>query len=129
MQAGFKSGPRGTDTVPAWLSPGEFVVNSSATKKFGPQLKAMNAQHFASGGNVSLTPSSVSSVPTTASHGGGTSSSGGHHVVNDNRIIVQGNHLSDTDQLVGPMQERMNAQVYSRSQFGGLPMAVGPGGG
>lgn len=122
-------GPVGSDTVPAWLSPGEFVVNSGAAKQYAPQLKSMNAQHFASGGNVSLTPSSVSSVPMASSHSGGTSYSGGHHIVNDNRIIVQGNHMTDADQLAGPMQERQNAAVYQRSQFGGLPMAVGPGGG
>ena len=34
--------PRGTDTVPAWLTPGEFVVNKEATDLFGPQIKEMN---------------------------------------------------------------------------------------
>jgi len=34
---------RGTDTVPAMLTPGEFVVNSNASKKFASQLIAMNA--------------------------------------------------------------------------------------
>ena len=34
--------PRGTDTVPAWLTPGEFVVNAEATEMFGPQIEAMN---------------------------------------------------------------------------------------
>lgn len=35
--------PKGTDTIPAMLSPGEFVVNSKSTKKFFSQLVAMNA--------------------------------------------------------------------------------------
>jgi hypothetical protein len=35
--------PRGTDTVPAMLSPGEFVVNAGATRKFFSQLVAMNS--------------------------------------------------------------------------------------
>jgi hypothetical protein len=35
--------PRGTDTVPAMLSPGEFVVNAQATRKFFSQLVAINA--------------------------------------------------------------------------------------
>lgn len=35
--------PRGTDTVPAMLSPGEFVVNARSTRKFYSQLVAMNA--------------------------------------------------------------------------------------
>ena len=34
--------PRGTDTVPAMLTPGEFVVNASATSKNLPLLKEMN---------------------------------------------------------------------------------------
>jgi TP901 family phage tail tape measure protein len=40
--------PRGTDTVPAMLTPGEFVVNRSATQKNLGLLKAIN-----SGSNVS----------------------------------------------------------------------------
>jgi TP901 family phage tail tape measure protein len=35
--------PRGTDTVPAMLSPGEFVVNARSTRRFFSQLQAMNA--------------------------------------------------------------------------------------
>lgn len=38
---GFPS--RGTDTVPAMLSPGEFVVNARSSRKFASQLMAMNA--------------------------------------------------------------------------------------
>jgi len=38
---GFAS--KGTDTIPAMLSPGEFVMNARSTKKFYSQLVAMNA--------------------------------------------------------------------------------------
>ena len=34
--------PKGTDTVPAWLTPGEFVVNKEATDIYGPIIKKMN---------------------------------------------------------------------------------------
>lgn len=34
---------RGTDTIPAMLSPGEFVVNARASRQFASQLIAMNA--------------------------------------------------------------------------------------
>ena len=34
--------PKGTDTVPAMLTPGEFVINRSATRKNLPLLKAIN---------------------------------------------------------------------------------------
>jgi len=44
--AGGGTGGRGLDTIPAMLSPGEFVVNAGASRKFFSQLVAMN-----SGGN------------------------------------------------------------------------------
>lgn len=34
--------PQGSDTVPAWLTPGEFVVNKEATDMYGPEIEAMN---------------------------------------------------------------------------------------
>ena len=34
--------PKGTDTVPAWLTPGEFVMNAEATRMFEPQIEKMN---------------------------------------------------------------------------------------
>jgi len=34
--------PRGSDTVPAWLTPGEFVINAEATEKYEPILKEIN---------------------------------------------------------------------------------------
>ena len=39
----FAAGGRGTDTIPAWLTPGEFVVNKRSARRFFPQLQAMNA--------------------------------------------------------------------------------------
>lgn len=46
--------PQGTDSIPALLSPGEFVVNARSTKKFFNQLRTMNSgvQRFANGGLV-----------------------------------------------------------------------------
>jgi hypothetical protein len=38
----------GSDTVPAMLTPGEFVMNKSATKAFGPMLSAMNGLKYPS---------------------------------------------------------------------------------
>lgn len=55
----FNSGgfaPKGTDTVPAMLSPGEYVVNAKSTRKFFSQLQAINAgvqpRYFQDGGEV-----------------------------------------------------------------------------
>ena len=42
--------PRGTDTVPAMLTPGEFVVNAQATKDNLGLLKNINAGYYAAGG-------------------------------------------------------------------------------
>jgi hypothetical protein len=38
----------GSDTVPAMLTPGEFVMNKGATKAFGPMLAAINGSKFPS---------------------------------------------------------------------------------
>jgi hypothetical protein len=46
--------PRGTDTVPAMLTPGEFVLNRAAVQRIGlPALQEMNsAKGFSDGGFV-----------------------------------------------------------------------------
>lgn len=41
--AGGGFAPRGTDTIPAMLSPGEFVINAKSTRRFFSQLQAINA--------------------------------------------------------------------------------------
>ena len=38
----------GSDTVPAMLTPGEFVMNKAATKRFGPMLEGMNNSKYPS---------------------------------------------------------------------------------
>jgi ABC-type transporter Mla subunit MlaD len=54
--------PKGTDTIPAMLTPGEFVINRESTSKYLPVLRAINSgsysrgdlvKHFNSGGIVS----------------------------------------------------------------------------
>jgi len=44
--------PKGTDTVPAMLTPGEFVVNRKATQQNLPLLQSLNSGHYSSGGQV-----------------------------------------------------------------------------
>jgi hypothetical protein len=44
--------PRGTDTVPAMLTPGEFVVNRNATQKNLPLLQSINSGNYQRGGVV-----------------------------------------------------------------------------
>ena len=57
--------PKGTDTVPAMLTPGEFVVNRAATQKNLPLLKDINngAKGYANGGVVYLQQAGL--VPMT----------------------------------------------------------------
>jgi hypothetical protein len=45
-----------SDSIPAMLSNGEYVVNASATARFGPLLDAINSgvSHFADGGMASF---------------------------------------------------------------------------
>lgn len=40
-------GPKGTDTVPAWLTPGEFVINRESTRRNRSLLEAINNNSFA----------------------------------------------------------------------------------
>jgi len=54
--------PRGTDTVPAMLTPGEFVVNRSATQNNLPLLKSINSGKYAKGGVVYLAGGSTNPV-------------------------------------------------------------------
>lgn len=44
--------PKGTDTVPAMLTPGEFVVNRTSTQANLPLLKQINSGYYAAGGEV-----------------------------------------------------------------------------
>lgn len=58
---GYISGPGGprSDSIPAMLSNGEYVINAAATKKFGPLLDAINSGKglaLAGGGPVLRAP-------------------------------------------------------------------------
>lgn len=69
---GLITGPgTGTsDSIPAWLSNGEFVSTAEATKKNLPLLMAMNDNKFADGGMVGYGPSMGSSSGSGAAAGG-----------------------------------------------------------
>jgi len=51
-QGGVVGGRGNGDTVPALLTPGEFVINKAAAAKFMPQLMAINRKRFNTGGPV-----------------------------------------------------------------------------
>jgi hypothetical protein len=57
--------PKGTDTVPAMLTPGEFVVKKSSVDKYGAgMLAAINAGNYATGGIINpITRSGGGDIP------------------------------------------------------------------
>lgn len=57
---GMVPGSGNGDTVPAMLTPGEFVIRKSSVKKMGSEnLKSMNAKGYAKGGTVKLKENAV----------------------------------------------------------------------
>ena len=65
-------GPKGEDTVPAWLTPGEFVVNKEATDMFGPEIEAMNeVGRMAQGGKIDQVVMQGDGVPPHMLNEGG----------------------------------------------------------
>ena len=61
-RGGLVPGTGNRDTVPAMLSPGEFVIRQSSVKKMGAStLQAMNDNRFAKGGEVGILAISSSS--------------------------------------------------------------------
>jgi len=60
-EGGYVRGPAGIDTVPAWLTPGEFVVNAAAAQRNAGRLAAVN-----DGVTLPGSPSAVSSGPNGA---------------------------------------------------------------
>lgn len=70
--------PKGTDTVPAMLTPGEFVINRAATQKHLPLLRAINnnsnnVQRFSGGGRVQYFDRGSKGAVQASSGGGGVS--------------------------------------------------------
>lgn len=93
---GYVSGPGSatSDSIPAWLSNGEFVMNAQATKAFGPWLQAMNdnkLRGFAYGGPVDgnvVSMPSRSTLPSVRE----AAVSGGQQTV---RIITETRFVND----------------------------------
>lgn len=58
-----------SDSIPAWLSNGEFVMNAKATSQFLPVLKKMNNHRYATGGIVGSSP--MPQVGSSSTNNGG----------------------------------------------------------
>lgn len=48
----FGPGTSTSDSIPAWLSTGEYVINAASTAKYRPIIEAINAGRYAGGGQV-----------------------------------------------------------------------------
>ena len=69
--------PQGTDTVPAMLTPGEFVVNRNATSQYLPVLRAINSGYNTHGQMVNhLARGRVAGSPQYLQNGGLTGLAG-----------------------------------------------------
>ena len=68
-----------SDSIPAWLSNGEYVMTAQATKMYAPILEAMNAGKFAAGGLAAPKAPRVSGIEAPASY---INNKGGNVVVN-----------------------------------------------
>ena len=77
----------GSDTVPAMLSPGEFVVNRAATARFEPLLNAMNQGGYA---GFETKRYRVSNAPTIVPTGSSQLST----IINNNATPVYNYNLS-----------------------------------
>jgi TP901 family phage tail tape measure protein len=78
-----RGGAIGSDTVPAMLTPGEFVMNKAASQRFGPMLESMNNSKFPSmikdmtpevysSTNSSVVMPNINSMSTTVSDNSST---------------------------------------------------------
>jgi len=68
---------RGTDTVPAMLTPGEFVINREASQKHMPILQAINNGYFNRGGIVNYLANGGAVMPQYSANGGPAKTGGG----------------------------------------------------
>ncbi len=108
---GYVTGPGSatSDSIPAWLSNGEFVMNAKATKAFGPWLQAMNdnkVRGFAYGGPVDgnvVSMPSRSTLPSVRE----AAVAGGQQTV---RIITETRFLND-----GNFQNYIKSEVEEGS--------------
>ena len=89
--------PRGTDTVPAMLTPGEFVVNRAAVQR-GNNLQLLRAMN---GGDTSSNGAPASNGPAAMSRGGSVG------------------YYNQGGEVAGGMGDFINGMSQAISQLGG----------
>jgi TP901 family phage tail tape measure protein len=116
--------PRGTDTVPAMLTPGEFVVNRKSAKQNMGLLKAINNGHnvkpigFNRGGIVPTQYYAEAGSVSGGSGGGGVSNIG----VDTSSLDAS---FSTFSNAVGTLSSVMDTFTQSASNLSGFSQAIG----
>ena len=119
--------PMGTDTVPAWLTPGERVMNAEAERMYGPILKSMNDQGRA------LQAAQGGTIPEYAACGSKVKhkSEGGVVYAQEGVPVTQGDGFIPFDQMPGfsliKEQEGFSQDAYPDVIRGADAMTVGYG--
>lgn len=117
---GYVSGPGGprSDSINAWLSNGEFVVNAASTSLFRPQLEAMNSRRYADGGYVAPAHVPRPYVHPPAAGGGGA---GPMQVVINNHTPAQVEAREVPDGNGGRKMEVVINEAVSKAVSGAGP--------
>jgi TP901 family phage tail tape measure protein len=120
----------GTDTVPALLTPGEFVVNRSSAQRIGyGNLNRMNkvgkyakggvVQHFAAGGAATAASSSTAGIDSLDKSAKNASRSMGD-VVNSNKMFAASMATSLIQGFLPAVDENSSATLKATHSFLGL---------
>lgn len=118
--------PKGTDTIPAMLSPGEFVINKDSTQKHLGLLRAINSGEYSHGGLVSYLKNGGLLLPNYYQHGarvGPNNASMGFDISSFmNRIIGQ-----ITSSITTAFQNVTNNTQDRTAEAGGVSTSIEAG--
>ena len=113
---------QGTDTVPAMLTPGEFVVNRESSQQHMPLLNAINSGHFNRGGIVNylanggiVAPKYYAAAGLVSGGSGGSSGSSG--VSNDISSSISTAVGQAMNQAVGQLSTALQSGMETYSQM------------
>lgn len=118
--------PGARAATPAPPTTGGLIMPGFTPSADTPWIPGMTAP-------VPLGPSTVGGVPRPAGADARAAGGGGNNI--DNRIIVQGNQVTDPDGLAKRMQDEQSARIYNRGGMntdgrgGSMPQHVGGGAG
>ena len=97
-------GPKGSDTVPAWLTPGEFVVNKEATDLFGDTIKQMNEIGRQIQDQKGAEPDGLMQVPN-------------HVYANKGQVIKELEANSDWSKQLNRMLEKYKGPYFNKERL------------